>query len=245
MNDNTQDTERQDNLRMLRESAQSFAAKESPLARARGLRGTPTGFDRGFWGKLAEQGWTGLLIPESADGYGQGFGEMAAVVAALAAQVSPEPVVPALVFASRLIQHSGSGELHNGLLAKIAAGELIPAVAWQEDVTGRIINLGAANTAAQPAGDKGMKLGAHSAVDAGPCTLVVGSEGFTARLAQPLAQWLAGPQPAVLQVQLLRPALALPRLPAGAPFSVLAGTRAVGTGRVLEVRQPVDGEGAG
>jgi len=32
-----QDTERQDNLRMLRESAQSFAAKESPLARARGL----------------------------------------------------------------------------------------------------------------------------------------------------------------------------------------------------------------
>lgn len=86
---------------------------------------------------------------------------------------------------------------------------------------------------------------AAAATDAGPCTLVVGSEGFTARLAQPLAQWLAGPQPAVLQVQLLRPALALPRLPAGAPFSVLAGTRAVGTGRVLEVRQPVDGEGAG
>lgn len=86
---------------------------------------------------------------------------------------------------------------------------------------------------------------AHSAVDAGLCTLVVGSEGFTARLPQPLAQWLDGPQPAVLQVQLLRPALALPRLPAGAPFSVLAGARAVGTGRVLEVRQPVDGKDAG
>lgn len=86
---------------------------------------------------------------------------------------------------------------------------------------------------------------APGAVDAGLCTLVVGSEGFTARLAQPLAQWLTGPQPAVLQVQLLRPALALPRLPAGAVFSVLAGTRAVGTGRVLEVQRPVDGEGAG
>lgn len=154
MNNDIQNAERQDNLRMLRESAQSFAAKESPLTRARGLRGTPTGFDRGFWGKLAEQGWTGLLIPESADGYGQGFSEMAAVVAALATQVSPEPVVPALVFASRLIQHSSSGELQNGLLAQIAAGELIPAVAWQEDATGRIINLGAANTVAQPAGGK-------------------------------------------------------------------------------------------
>lgn len=86
---------------------------------------------------------------------------------------------------------------------------------------------------------------AGAATDAGLCTLVVGSQGFTARLAQPLALWLAGPQPAVLQVQLLRPTLALPRLPPGAPFSVLAGTRAVGTGRVLEVQRPVDGEGAG
>lgn len=86
---------------------------------------------------------------------------------------------------------------------------------------------------------------AAAGMDAALCTLVVGSEGFTARLAQPLAHWLAGPQPAVLQVQLLRPALALARLPAGAVFSVLAGTRAVGTGRVLEVRQPVGGESAG
>ncbi|MHB1121846.1 MAG: hypothetical protein ACYC0T_03885 [Ramlibacter sp.] len=83
------------------------------------------------------------------------------------------------------------------------------------------------------------------AMDAGLCTLVVGREGFTARLAQPLALWLTGPQPAVLQVQLLRPTLALPRLPLGAVFSVLAGTRPVGTGRVLEVQRLVDGEGAG
>lgn len=86
---------------------------------------------------------------------------------------------------------------------------------------------------------------AGGAMDAVLCTLVVGSEGFTARLAQPLAQWLAGPQPAVLQVQLLRPALALPRLPAGAQFSVLAGTTAVGTGRVLEVQRPAGGDRAG
>lgn len=86
---------------------------------------------------------------------------------------------------------------------------------------------------------------APPAMDAGVCTLVVGSEGFTARLGQPLAQWLTGPQPAVLQVQMLRPALALARLPIGAVFSVLAGTRALGTGRVLEVQQPVDGEAAG
>ncbi len=153
-NRETSETERQDNIRMLRESAQSFAAKESPLARARGLRGTATGFDRGFWGKLAEQGWTGLLVPESCDGYGQGFGEMAAVVTELAAQAAPEPVVPALVFASRLIQHSGAGELQHRLLAQIAAGELVPAVAWQEDIAGLAVNLGAAQAVTQRVGDR-------------------------------------------------------------------------------------------
>jgi alkylation response protein AidB-like acyl-CoA dehydrogenase len=154
MNDSTQDTERQENLRMLRESAQSFALKESPLTRARALRGSASGFDRAFWQQLAEQGWTGLLVPEAADGYGQGFAEMAAVIDALATQVAPEPVTPALVFASRLIQHSGDGALQTQLLSRIAAGELIPAVAWQEAVAAHQIDLAAARTMASGAGDK-------------------------------------------------------------------------------------------
>lgn len=72
----------------------------------------------------------------------------------------------------------------------------------------------------------------------GLCTLVVGNEGFTARLAVPVAQWLAGPQPATMQVQLLRPPIALPRLPVAAAFKIAAGANAVGTGRVLQVQQP-------
>lgn len=158
MNNHHLDTERQDNIRMLSESAQNFAIKASPLTRARALRGSATGFDRSFWTKLAEQGWTGLLIPESFEGYGQGFGEMAAVVSALATQIAPEPVVPALVFASRLIEHSaehqlktgGSGELQQQLLASIAAGELIPAVAWQEELAGLDVSLLAHGVSAAP-----------------------------------------------------------------------------------------------
>jgi alkylation response protein AidB-like acyl-CoA dehydrogenase len=149
MNAHTENTERQDNLRMLRESAQSFALKESPLTRARALRGSASGFDRAFWQQLAEQGWTGLLVPESADGYGQGFAEMAAVITALATQVAPEPIVPALVFASRLIQHCGDDELPMRLLSQIAAGDLIPAVAWQESVASPRLHLAARHTTAR------------------------------------------------------------------------------------------------
>jgi hypothetical protein len=70
------------------------------------------------------------------------------------------------------------------------------------------------------------------------CTLVVGHEGFTARAAAPLAQWLGGPRTRIVALQLLRPALALQRLGVGTTFSMLAGRTVVGTGRVLQVHQP-------
>ena len=43
------DGERADQLNMLRESALSFATKESPLHRARALRHQAPGYDRRFW----------------------------------------------------------------------------------------------------------------------------------------------------------------------------------------------------
>jgi alkylation response protein AidB-like acyl-CoA dehydrogenase len=132
----TADSERAEQLTLLRESALSFATKESPLTRARALRQQTPGFDRQFWAALAEQGWTGLLVPETLGGYEQGFAEMAEVAAALASQVAPEPVVPVLVFAGRLLAHAGATELSTRLLTELAEGRTLPAVAWQEDVTG-------------------------------------------------------------------------------------------------------------
>ena len=198
MNSDHLDTERQDNRRMLAESAQTFATKASPLTRARGLRGSASGFDRSFWGKLAEQGWTGLLIPEAFDGYGQGFGEMAAVVSALATQVAPEPVVPALVFASRLIQHSGSGELQQQLLASIASGELIPAVAWQEELAGLKVNLLAHAVSATPTNGQIKLSGEKHHVRPG-----VDCDGFvaTAKQGEGLSLWWVPATTAGVQVK--------------------------------------------
>ena len=56
------------------------------------------------------------LVPEWAGGYAQGFAEMAEVTAALAAQVAPEPIVPVLVFASRLLQGCSSHPTAKALL---------------------------------------------------------------------------------------------------------------------------------
>lgn len=67
------------------------------------------------------------------------------------------------------------------------------------------------------------------------CTIAIGKEGFTARAAAPLAQLLAeGGLPLDLPLELLRPALALPRLSPGTPLQLLAGHVAVANGKVLQ-----------
>ncbi|MBX9611176.1 MAG: acyl-CoA dehydrogenase family protein [Burkholderiales bacterium] len=149
----TPDSEHAEQLNMLRESALSFAAKESPLTRARAQRRQTPGFERRFWTALAEQGWTGLLVPETMGGYEQGFAEMAEVVAALATQVAPEPVVPVLVFAGRLLTHAAPSELATRLLTEMAEGRTLPAVAWQEDITGAKDSPGQAATRLERQGD--------------------------------------------------------------------------------------------
>jgi alkylation response protein AidB-like acyl-CoA dehydrogenase len=130
------DPDRHQQLEMLRSSAASFTARESPLSRARALRAQPPGFDPAFWSALAAQGWTGMLAPESQGGYAQGLTELAEVAAALAAQAAPEPITPVVVFAGRLLQGCGRSEAAAGLLGQLAEGLTLPAVAWQEDPTG-------------------------------------------------------------------------------------------------------------
>ena len=68
------------------------------------------------------------------------------------------------------------------------------------------------------------------------CTLVVGHEGFTARAAAPVAQWLGGAPGGTVALQLLRPALALHRFAPDTPFRIMVQGSVIGTGRVL--RQP-------
>lgn len=66
-----------------------------------------------------------------------------------------------------------------------------------------------------------------------PCALVVGSDGFSARLRVPERD---EPVPEVathMDVEFLRPELALAKMPPGADFVVLAGRIALGRGKLL------------
>ncbi|MDB5751492.1 MAG: hypothetical protein JWP65_1913 [Ramlibacter sp.] len=65
------------------------------------------------------------------------------------------------------------------------------------------------------------------------CTVIVGRRGFTARLAEPLAQVLDSETSQLAPIEFLHPAGALAQLVPGTDFFLLAGTTAVARGRVV------------
>lgn len=64
------------------------------------------------------------------------------------------------------------------------------------------------------------------------CTLVIGRNGFTGRLEQPVARWLAQPGARRAAIELLRPDVAMPHLAAGTAFHLVVGTVALARGEV-------------
>jgi alkylation response protein AidB-like acyl-CoA dehydrogenase len=123
---------RADDRRMLAESVADFARRATDIARVRRWRGVGPGYDRALWKEMAGLGWTGLLVPERFGGMGLGCAEMAVVAQGLARVLVPEPLVPCAVLAARTLAHCEHEPLGAELLAKLAAGDLIAATAFQE-----------------------------------------------------------------------------------------------------------------
>ena len=66
----------------VRSTTQSFLEKEASLTRLRELHAAGTSFERGWWRRAAELGWTSLLVPEEHGGgsvSGDGVADLALV----------------------------------------------------------------------------------------------------------------------------------------------------------------------
>jgi len=139
----------------LRRSVRSFVEGEGGTRRVRKARDTEVGFDREAWRRMAGLGWTGILLPEAHGGLGLGVAEAAIVAEELGRCVAAEPMVAGAVLAARAILHGDNAALQAELLPAIAAGVLLPAVAWQEGAGG--MDPTAISVQAQPEG-KGVRL---------------------------------------------------------------------------------------
>ncbi len=117
---------------MLSNSVTNFA-RSVDVARARKLRDTKLECDRAVWKQMAEMGWLGVLVPEEYGGMGLRLADMAIVAQGLARVLVPEPLTATAVMAARVLSDSRNDALKDKLLSGLVAGDILPAVAWQEE----------------------------------------------------------------------------------------------------------------
>jgi len=112
--------------KLLKDTARQFLARECNVRRL-----IETGDDPP-WAAIADQGWTGLIVPEEHGGLGTGVVELAVVAEEMGRACLPGPYL-SNVFATALIRAAGSVEQQARWLPRIASGELKATVAILEE----------------------------------------------------------------------------------------------------------------
>ena len=116
---------------LLADSAVRFCAREHELRRVRACRDRQSDFDRAVWGRAAELGWLGIVVPEADGGLGLGLGDLAQVLGPWGAACAPEPLVAGGVLAGRALVHS-AGPARARLLEELVGGTRVVALAWAD-----------------------------------------------------------------------------------------------------------------
>ena len=120
---------------MLRKIARDFLATECPKDLVRKMVKDEKGYTPDLWNKLAELGWTGLIIPEKYGGIGGSFLDVVALVEEMGRACLPGPFHSSLIGTLALLK-MGSEHQQAELLPQIASGELILTTAFSEPGTG-------------------------------------------------------------------------------------------------------------
>ncbi len=123
---------------LFRDTTRRFLEDSCPLTEVRRLADEPSGFDRGWWQKGAELGWTSMLVPEDRGGgsvSGDGLSDLTLVAEEHGRLAAPGPLGPVNVVASTLAVTDGHSEVLNSLLAGGIASWCFdePGPAWGAD----------------------------------------------------------------------------------------------------------------
>jgi alkylation response protein AidB-like acyl-CoA dehydrogenase len=92
----------------------------------------PAGVTDGFWAKLAEQGWLGLIYPEEYGGAGLGLVDLTVLMEEMGRAVMPGPFFSTVLLGGLTILEAGSAAQKKEWLDKISAGEAKVTLAFTE-----------------------------------------------------------------------------------------------------------------
>jgi alkylation response protein AidB-like acyl-CoA dehydrogenase len=125
-----------------RTSIRRFLETETPLTVTRALYDTAEGFDRAWWRKAAELGWTSLLVPEELGGgtlSGRPVCDAVIVAEEVGLLVAPGPFLPVNVVAATLAA-DGTDDQRSSVLQGLVSGDLLatwafcePSRRWEAD----------------------------------------------------------------------------------------------------------------
>lgn len=118
--------------KLLQQSARDFFSRECKPERVRELMASETAFDAELWQAMADQGFTGLTIPEEYGGLGLSLVDLIAVTEEMGRACLPGPFTSTL-WAASLIERAGNEGQRKQYLEPIAAGEMKATVALLEE----------------------------------------------------------------------------------------------------------------
>jgi alkylation response protein AidB-like acyl-CoA dehydrogenase len=126
------DLELSETQKALQTAARSFLESECPWTVVRDLHDSHNGYSPEMWLKMAELGWTGLLVPEKYEGAGGGFMDLVALLEEMGRALLPSPFVSTALLGTQALLLAGSDEQRASFLPQISKGQLITALALLE-----------------------------------------------------------------------------------------------------------------
>ena len=142
-----------DEQKQLREWVRKFLEEHSGEQDVRKQMAQETALDPSIWERMAsELGLLGLMIPESHGGAGLGTVELAVVMEEMGRALFCAPYFSTVILAATTIMESSDTHAKNDLLPKIAMGELLFALALEEEGSSR--ELGDIQATAEAAGSE-------------------------------------------------------------------------------------------
>jgi alkylation response protein AidB-like acyl-CoA dehydrogenase len=119
---------------MLKDSAKDFCSNNAPIDQLRKLRdeNSADGFDRDTWKSMVELGWAGIPFPEEHGGLAFGYKGLGVVTEETGRTLTASPLFATVWVGGTAINIGGSDAQKSAILPKVAAGELLLALALEE-----------------------------------------------------------------------------------------------------------------
>ncbi len=116
---------------MLGDAARGFLDQAAPVSHLRGLRDAGQTADPALWREMAQMGWTGIVVPDSAGGANMGLSAACVLGRELGRTLVTSPFISTAVIAATALKQVADDRA-NDALAQIASGDVTYALAVDE-----------------------------------------------------------------------------------------------------------------